>query len=107
MPPDPEPPVPILARFFVLTGIIRITFDKPLQPGSFTDRDWFARWANRERAIGLVIVLAGSPTVCTINTTLSPADVGPNIVQYTAGSAELIGQNGIPVAPFTEPLVAG
>lgn len=101
----PRPPVPVLAEFVVALDLIRITFDLPLVPGIFTDLNWFARFADFEREPGIVRVLAGSPTICTITTTLSPADVGPDVVDYSAGIPDLVGQNGLPVAPFTEPMI--
>lgn len=106
MPPDPPPPLPTLAQFVISTKIIRVTFDRPLVPGIFLDFNWFARFGDRERTPGIVRVFAATPTVCTITTVIAPADLGPNIVQYTAALPDLIGQNGTAVAPFTEPLIA-
>ena len=99
----PDPPVPVLGQFSTLTKVISITFDKPLEPGTFTDLNWFARFGDRERTPGLVRVFPGQPTVCEITTVIAPADLGPDIAQYTAAIPDLIGQNGAPVAPFTQP----
>lgn len=104
-PPDPTPPVPIGATFVVALQLIRITFDQPLVPGVFLDLNWFARFGNLERTPGVVRVVAGLPTVCTISTVVAPADIGPDLVDYTAAAPDLFGQNGLPVAAFSEPLV--
>ncbi len=102
----PNPPAPVSAVFVLALQLIRITFDRPLVPGVFLDLNWFARFTDLERTPGIVRVTAGNPTLCTITTVVAPADLGPNIVQYTATAPDLVGQDGQFVLPFTEPLVA-
>lgn len=103
--PEPTAPVPVLAEFVVATGRVRVTFDQPLVVDTYTALNWFARWSDLERSPGVVEVFAPNPTVCTISTSVQPSDLGPDIIQYTAAAPDLIGQNGLLVAPFTEPLI--
>lgn len=94
-----EAPLPLQATFIRATSILTVDFDKLLQTGPLAGSNWFA-WDGvnrRDNAAGL-----GSALMRRVTMPL-PAlipDFGGIRCTYLAAIPDLIGQNGLPVAPF-------
>lgn len=98
MPPEPAP-VPIAATINGF-GFLQIVFDRPLQPGVVQGANWFARRANVARLFFPDPSAAGAAV--SGSAPVSGADIGPDIVSYSAAVPDVIGANGVPVAAFTD-----
>lgn len=97
--------MPILGEWILATGTVRITFDKPLVPGAYDERNYNVRWVNVGRDPGSASVPGGAPTRLLISTSVDAPDFGIDRCEYIIGAADLIGQNGRLVEPFIQPLV--
>lgn len=99
----PDPPLPISATIDA-RGDLVVTFDKPLVPGLTAGPNWFVRRTNLTRAFLGPGVVAGF--TMSAGTFIDVADPGPDVVTYFAVVQDLVGTNGLPVAPFANfPLV--
>lgn len=101
-----SPPVPILATFRIDEPLVRITFDQPLMPTSKATLHYFTRWQAFEYETTFASVPAGDPTFLNLAQDLVAGDAGPDVVRYDGGDPTLVGQNGLRVAAFTQPLVS-
>ncbi len=92
------PPLPITAFFQTTTGIWLVIFDKPMQEGTSNPNNYEIRVDGTRR------VISGVPTVGPdrVSGDSVPAfpDAGEERIWYKALIPDLIGLNGLPVAPF-------
>ncbi len=98
----PSPPVPVSGRFLSGPSIMQLDFDLPLQVGSFSEQNWTIRALDLEWSVFSVTVPAGNPLRVVAGVGNPVAEVAPPSVSYSAGIPDLVGQDGSPVAPFTD-----
>lgn len=104
VPPDPTPPVPILATI-TAPGFVTLTFDQPLIPGPSNVNNYFVRRTNVDREPVPPATIAGS----AVSFTSIPdrANVGPDVISFSAFFPDIIGVTGLPAAAFVDfPLTA-
>lgn len=102
MPPDPVPPLPIAGTFEPATGEMRLTFDQDLVVGVLDDRNWELIGDSHDWATDETEIFAPEPRVVVgIFSQEDPRPPG-NLVDYSAGVPDLVGQNGLPVAAFAD-----
>lgn len=104
MPPDPTPPVPIAGTFDVSLRTLLLDFDQPLVVGVLDERDWTVEADASEWDPNTAAVTGGNPSR-VISTYSRGGAAADDVVIFTAVAGDLVGQNGLPVAPFTFPIV--
>lgn len=97
MPPS-APRLPIAADFTVGTLTLVVTFDGPLIPGLTAVPNWFVRQGGATKVVIAPGVVAGSTV--TVQTALGGFNPGPDVCSYFAAPPDLVGTNGVPIAPF-------
>lgn len=88
----------MLAVWTISTEIVVITFDKPLQVGTSAPGNWELRASARDRSMDAPT--HGALTVQSPTTMVGGLQFG-SFVNYLATPQELVGVNGLPVAPFS------
>ena len=99
VPPDPVPPVPIAGTFDISLQTLLLDFDQPLVVGPIDERDWSVN-ANVVEWDGVTATVpAGNPSR-VVSTYMAAGPGAGATVAYSGVGGDLIGQNGLPVAPF-------
>lgn len=93
-------PVPVSATWTPTAGIWQCTFDKPLLPGVKTAGNWGMRVLDHLWAAASASVPVANPTRVTGLSFEGPPLPGANSIAYVATPPDIIGVNGLPVAPF-------
>ena len=102
-PTAPSPPVPTAGTFDISLRTLLLDFDKPLVVGLLDERDWEVEANNVEWDPNTARVLGGNPF--RVITTYTPGGAAADeVVRYSGVAGDLIGQNGLPVAPFVFPI---
>lgn len=96
----PEAPVPVSGTFAPATGVLLLLFSLPLRTGILDERDWALRADGT--TWDAIDVQVEHPLIATVRGSFVRADVeaGLPIVTCTCAIGDLVGRNGIPVAPF-------
>jgi len=92
------PPQPVSAEFFVLTSVLRVTFDKPIAPSSPDPGNWFVRVD--DLAPQVTNASAGQDAV-TLTLGTPAMDPGESTVNYSPPPFDVVGTNGLPVQAFS------
>lgn len=82
--------------------LIRVTFDSPLAAGTFLPANFTVRWANYVKAITAAVVAPGPAGILELSLGAGWYQKGPDVVAYLGAPLELVGQNGLTVAPFSD-----
>ncbi len=97
--PPPTAPVPVSAVWTVGASRLDVTFDSPLQNGSYASSQHFIRVGNIERFIqGSVTVSGGVAFMWTSPGTGNP---GPDVTSYSPPPFSLIGTNSVLVEAYS------
>ncbi len=102
--PSPVAPVPTNADFSQGTGVIRIFFDLPLQPGTSIGPNWTAFFNSFERITQTPVTIFSDRV--EYGTIMGAGSPPVDQVSYGALNPDVIGVNLMPVAAFSNfPLI--
>lgn len=99
-------PVPLTAVLTLgvppVDAALVITFDLPLVVGLLDERTYTLRASSFEWDAAMAAVLAPRPTEVAIDFDRTDPAAPGDVISYNALPADLVGQNGLPVAPFVD-----
>jgi hypothetical protein len=99
-------PAPLAAYLSQPTGLLTVTFDRPLRPGLSATTNWRAHYLSYRYTPIAPLVVAGT-TVSGLTTPTLGGPPGPTVT-YLATPPDVTDLAGLPAAPFTGyPLTVG